>query len=125
MKRFLFLWSSLLLGLVVFSYSITLCIFFSAWFLLLVIPYIFVITKLIYKIGLQTRALTQVQKCELSNSVYRQGCLSLFVSIWCAFYISSHPYEQCIYATTFGIALFCFFGLCFTLRNYLNSFNSL
>ena len=125
MKRFLFLWSSLLLGLVVFSYSIALSLFFSVWFLALIIPCIFVIIKLIHRIGIETKVLTQTQKSELSGSVYRQGYLALFASIWCACFITRHPYEQCIYATTFGIALFCFFGLCLALRNYLNSFNSL
>lgn len=125
MKRFLFLWSSLLLGLVVFSYSIALSLFFSVWFLALIIPCIFVILKLIHRIGIETKVLTQTQKSELSGFVYRQGYLALFASIWCACFITRHPYEQCIYATTFGIALFCFFGLCLALRNYLNSFNSL
>ena len=125
MKRFVFLWSSLLLALVIFSYSITLCLFFSVWVLLLLIPCIFVIIKLIHKIGIQTKVLTQTQKNELSGSVYCQGYLALFVSIWCAYFITCHPYEQCIYAITFGIALFCFFGLCLALRNYLNSFNNL
>ena len=125
MKRFLFLWSSLLLGLVVFSYSIALSLFFSVWFLALIIPCIFVIIKLIHRIGIETKVLTQTQKSELSGSVYHQGYLALFASILCACFITRHPYEQCIYATTFGIALFCFFGLCLALRNYLNSFNSL
>ena len=125
MKRFLFLWSSLLLSLVVFSYLIALSLFFSVWFLLLIIPCVFVIIKLIHKIGIETKVLTQTQKSELSGSVYRQGYLALFTSIWCAYFITCHPNEHCIYATTFGIALFCFFGLCLALRNYLNSFNSL
>jgi len=125
MKRFLFLWSSLLLSLVVFSYSITLCFFFSVWFLLLVVPSFFMIIKLVKEVGMQAKVLTQAQKSDLSGSVYCQGYLALFVSIWCAYFIKQHPYEQCIYATTFGIALFCFFGLCLALRNYLNSFNSL
>lgn len=125
MKRFVFLWSSLLLALVILSYAITMCIFFSAWFLLLVVPSAFLIIKLIYNIGIHAKILTQAQKNELSISVYRQGYISLFVSICCGVFIMQHPYEQCTYATTFGIALFCFFGLCFALRNYLNSFNSL
>lgn len=125
MKRFLFLWGSILLGLVVFSYSITLCIFFSVWFLLLTVPSFFVIIRLVKKVGIQAKVLTQAQKSDLSGSVYRQGYLALFISIWCTYFVMRHPYEQCIYATTFGIALFCFFGLCLALRNYLNSFNSL
>ncbi len=124
MKRFIFLWSSLLLALVILSYTITMCIFFSVWFLLLVIPSFLMVIKLIYKIGLQTKVLTQNQKLHLSNSVYYQGYLSLFTSIWCTFIIMHHPNEHCIYATTFGIALFFFFSRCFALRNYLNSFNS-
>ena len=125
MKRFLFLWSSLLLGLVVFSYSIALSLFFSVWFLLLLVPSFFMIIKLVKKVGIQAKVLTQAQKSYLSSSVFRQGYLALFASIWCACFITRHPYEQCIYATTFGITLFCFFGLCLALRNYLNSFNSL
>ena len=125
MKRFVFLWSSLFLALVVLSYAITMCMFFSVWFLLLVIPSIFVVIKLIKKVGEEAKVLTQAQKNELSGFVYRQGFMALFVSMWCGLFIMRHPYEQCIYATTFGIALFCFFGLCLALRNYLNSFNSL
>ena len=125
MKRFVFLWSSLLLALVILSYAITVCFFFSAWFFLLVIPSFFVVTKLIKRIGGEAKVLTQAQKSELSDSVSRQGYMALILSIWCGFFIMRHPYEQCIYATTFGIALLCFFCLCFALRNYLNSFNSL
>ena len=125
MKRFLFLWGSLLLSLVIFSYTITMCMFISAWFLLLAIPCFFVVIKLIHRVGIETKVLTQTQKNELSDSIYRQGYLALFISIWCAFIITRHPYEQCIYATTFGIALFCFFGLCLALRNHLNSSNNL
>ena len=125
MKRFVFLWGSLLLALVIFSYTITMCMLFSVLFLVLVIPSFIVVIKLIHKVGIEAKILTQAQKSELSGSIYRQGCLALFVSIWCAYFITCHPYEQCIYAITFGIALFCFFGLCLALRNYLNSFNSL
>ena len=125
MKRFIFLWGSVLLALVILSYAITMCMFFSAWFLLLVVPSVFLVIKLIYNVGIQAKVLTQTQKSELSGSVYRQGYMSLFISMWCGLFIMRHPYEECIYATTFGIALFCFFGLCFALRNYLNSFNSL
>jgi hypothetical protein len=125
MKRFVFLWSSLFLTLVVLSYAITMCSFFSVWFLLLVALSSFVIIKLIHKIGLQVKVLTQAQKSNLSGVVYRQGCLAFIISIWCAFLVMHNPHEQSIYATTFGIALFCFFGICLALRNYLNSFNSL
>jgi len=125
MKRFVFLWGSLLLTLVFFSYSITMYLFFSAWFLLLLISSFFVIIKLIHNIRTQTRVLTQVQKSDLSKSAYRQGCISFFIAVWCAFFVSHHPYEHCIYATTFGVALFCFSMLCFGLRSHLNSFNSL
>ena len=125
MKRFVFLWGSLFLALVILSYTITMCMFFSAWFLILVIPSFFMVIKLIYKVGIEAKVLTQVQKSELSGSIYRQGYASFFISILCALIVTHHPYEQCIYATTFGIALFCFFGLCLALRNYLNSFNSL
>ena len=125
MKRFVFLWSSLLLALVILSYTITMCIFFSAWFLLLAIPSFFMVVKLIKRVGEQVKVLTQVQKSELSISVYRQGYMALFISIWCGFIISRHPYEHCIYATTFGLSLLCFFILCVALKNHLNSFNSL
>lgn len=125
MKRFVFLWGSLFLDLVILSYAITLCIFFSVWFLLLAVPSFFMIIKLVKKVGAQAKVLTQAQKSYLSGSVYRQGYLAFLVSIWCALFITRHPYEHCVYATTFGIAMFCFFGLCLALRNYLNSFNSL
>ena len=125
MKRFVFLWGSLFLALVILSYAITLCIFFSVWFLLLIVPSFFMIIRLVKKVGIQAKVLTQSQKSDLSGFVYHQGYVSFFISVWCALFITRHPYEQCIYATTFGIALFCFFGLCLALRNYLNSFNSL
>ena len=126
MKRFVFLWSSLFLALVILSYAITMCFFFFAWFLfLLAISSFIVVIRLIKKIEIQAKILTQAQKSYLASSVYRQGWIAFFISIWCASFISRHPYEQCVYATTFGIALFCFFGLCLTLKNYLNSFNSL
>jgi len=125
MKRFVFLWGSLFFTLVFFSYSITMCLLFSAWFLLFIIPSFFVIIKLIQNIGIQAKVLTQIQKSNLSKSVYRQGCLSFLISVWCAFFVSHHPYEHCIYAATFGVALFCFSMLCFALRSHLNSFNSL
>ena len=124
MKNFVFLWSSLFLSLVILSYVITMCMFFSAWFLVMLIPSFFVIIKLIHKIGIEAKFLTQVQKIYLSGSIYRQGYAALFISIGCATFIMRNPYEQCIYATTFGIALFCFFMICLALRNYLNSFNS-
>ena len=125
MKRFVFLWSSLLLALVILSYVITIGTFFSIWFFLLTIPSFFMVVKLIKKIGKQVIVLTRAQKSELSSSVYCQGYMALFVSLWCGFIISRHPYEHCIYATTFGVSLLCFFILCIALRNYLNSFSSL
>ena len=125
MKRFIFLWGSLLLSLVILSYAITMCFFFSAWFFLLVVLSFFIVIRLIYNVGIQAKVLTQAQKNYLSGSVYRQGWLALFISIWCGFIILQNPYEQCIYATAFGIAFFCFYGLCLALENYLNSFNSL
>ena len=125
MKKFTLLWSSLLLSVIVLSYTISTSIFLSVWFLVLVIPCFFVIVKLIREIGIQAKILTQAQKNHLSSSVYCQGYTSLFISICCASFIMRHHNEQCLYATTFGIALFCFFGLCLALRDYLNSFNSL
>ena len=77
------------------------------------------VVKLIRKVGEQVKILTQAQKGELSISVYRQGYMALFVSIWCGFIISRHPYERCIYATTFGLSLLCFFILCVALKKKL------
>lgn len=124
MKRFVYLWSYLLLALVIGSYAVTMCMFFSAWFSLLAVLSFLIAIKLIYKIGMQLKVLTQYQKSYLSTSVYRQGIISLLVSLWCVHYIMAHSYEQCIYSNTFGIAMFCFFVLCFALRNQLNSFDS-
>ena len=125
MRKFVLLWSSLFLTLVVLSYTITMSIFFSAWFLLLFFPSLLMIINLIHKIGAKAKVFTQAQKSYLSDVVYRQGYIAFFMSIFCALYVMRHHYEQCIYAITLGIALFCFFGLCIALRNYLNSFNSL
>lgn len=125
MKRFVFLWSSLLFSMVGCAYIFTISMFFSWWFVLLAVPCAVLIVVLIHKIGLQARVLTQAQKSYLANSMQRQGYSAFFTAILCALIIERNPFEQCVYATTFGIALFSIFMLCFALRNYLNSFDSL
>jgi len=121
MKRFIFLWGTLLLVVLACTYCASLAVFVSHWFWLLAIATFIPMSKLIKTIGFEARALTKTQRKDLSDALYRHGYLFILVAIACGYFISRKPHEEWAFLTALGIGGFCLYALSFALRNYLDS----
>ena len=123
MKRFSFLWSSLLLVILIVGYCASITIFVSEWFIILTLVFVICSVKLMSSVFLEAQLLKKNQKHELVNSLHRWGYLFLLTAFGCVLYIAKNPADQHIISTTIGIGCFCNYILSHSLRNMLGSWS--
>ena len=121
MKTFAYLWSSLLLMMLIVGYCAALTIFISEWFIILTLVCVICSVKLMSSAFLEAQLLKKRQKHELTISLHRFGYLFLLIAFGCVLYIAKNPAEQQIISTAIGIGCFCNYILSHSLRNVLGS----
>ena len=121
MKKFGFLWSTLLLMVLIVGYCAALTIFISEWFIILAVVCIAFSVKLMSLAFLEAQLLKRRQKYELMITLHKFGYLFLLIAFGCVLFIAKNPAEHHIISTTIGIGCFCNYILSHALRNLLGS----
>ena len=121
MKKFGFLWGTLLLIVLIVAYCTTLTIFISEWFIILAVVCVAFSVKLMSLSFLEAQLLQRRQKYELMVTLHKFGYLFLLITFGCVLFIAKNPAEHHIISTTIGIGCFCNYILSHALRNILGS----
>lgn len=121
MKKFAFLWSSLLLMVLIVGYCIAITRFVSEWFIILTIVCAFCSARLISLTFLEAQLLKRQEKYELVPKLHRLGYLFLLVTFGCILFIANDPAKPHVISLAMGIGCFFNYILSHLLRNMLGS----
>lgn len=121
MKKFGFLWGTLLLIVLIVGYCAALTIFVSEWFIILAVVCVAFSVKLMSLSFLEAQLLQRRQKYELMVTLHKFGYLFLLIAFGCVLFIAKNPAEHHIISTAIGIGCFCNYILSHALRNILGS----